>query len=196
VSGTRLYRRLLGPDFDRLPRGLRAFHDSAAGEVGAGLVRVRGGAGLAARCLARALGLPRAGEHVEVTLRVRVVGEREIWERVFDGRRLRTTQWVEGGRLVERVRGATFVFDVDASEDGMRFRSSAFRWLGVPLPPALALRVDADVVGLDGGWTVAVAVRAPRLGVITSYAGRITPRQEGATSATLTTTRAAGALPT
>jgi Domain of unknown function (DUF4166) len=113
-----------------------------------------------------------------VTLRVVVKDGRELWERTFATHRLHTLhtrQWLEGGRLLERVGAATLAFDVTADECGMRFRSVGFRWLGLPAPRGLAVTIDADVRGFEAHWDVAVVVRAPRVGVITSYEGRITP---------------------
>jgi hypothetical protein len=178
VTAVSLYRRLLGPDFDRLPPALRAFHDSAAGGSGAGVFRVRRGTRSVARVAARGLRLPPEGDHVPVTLRVAAKDGRELWERTFATRRLhtlRTRQWLEGGRLLERVGAATLAFDVTADEGGMRLRSVDFRWLGAPVPRGLAITVDADVRGFEAHWEVAVVVRAPRMGIITSYEGRITP---------------------
>lgn len=170
-----LYRRLLGPDFDRLPLVLRTFHDSAGGGLGAGVFRVQRSTRRVARAAARALRLPPEGDQVLLTLRVTVDDGRELWERTFGTHQLRTMQWLEGGRLLERIGAATLAFDVTGDECGMRFRSVDFRCLGVAVPRGLAITVEADVRGFEAHWEVAVVVRAPRVGVITSYEGRITP---------------------
>jgi uncharacterized protein DUF4166 len=175
VTSLSLYRRLLGPDFDRLPLALRAFHDAAGGGSGAGVFRVRRSTRPVARAAARVLRLPPEGDHVLVTLRVTVADDRELWERTFATHRLHTRQWLEGGRLIERLGAATLAFDVTADERGMRFRSVDFRWLGIPVPRGLAITIDADVRGFEAHWEVAVVVRAPRVGIITSYEGRVTP---------------------
>ncbi|HVE77318.1 MAG TPA: DUF4166 domain-containing protein [Gemmatimonadaceae bacterium] len=175
MSGPSLYRRLLGRDFERLPEALRRFHDSVGGGSGAGVFRVQRGTRAPARAVARALGLPPEGDRVAVTLRVTAENDHEVWTRAFGAQRLRTRQWLEGGRLIERTGAAKLVFDVAADERGMRFRSVGFAWLGAPLPASLAPEVEADVRGFAAHWEVTVLVRAPRLGVITSYQGRITP---------------------
>jgi hypothetical protein len=178
VRSPSLYRRLLGRDFDRLPLALRAFHDAAGGGSGAGVFRVRRASNPVARSVARILGLPPEGDDVPVTLRVTVENGGELWERTFSAHRLRTRQWLEGGRLIERLGAVTLAFDLTADERGMRFRSVRFRWLGVPVPRRVAIEVAADVRGFEGYWEVAVVVRAPRVGVITSYEGRITPTRQ------------------
>jgi hypothetical protein len=82
---------------------------------------------------------------------------------------------LEGGRLIERIGAAKLAFDVTADERGMRFRSVGFAWLGVPVPRGLAVEVTADVRGFEAHWEAIVVVRVPRVGIITSYEGRITP---------------------
>lgn len=170
-----LYRQLLGTDFDRLPLALRAFHNSAGGGSGVGVFRVQRSTHPAARAAAWLLQLPPRGDHVPVTLQVRVKGRAELWERTFATYRLRTRQWLDAGRLIERVGIATFAFDVTADDRGMQFRSVDFTWLGVRVPRGVAMTVDADVRGFETYWEVVVIVRVPRLGVIASYDGRITP---------------------
>ena len=176
MTAASLYRRLLGPDFDRLPSALRRFHDAPDGGSAVGVVRVQRSAQRVARAVAGALRLPPEGNHVNVTLRVTVTEDgRECWERSFAAVSLRTTQRVDRGRLVERAGAATFAFDVSADERGMRFRTARFSWLGIPIPRRLAIQVDADVLGFEAYWDVRVVVRAARTGVIASYEGRITP---------------------
>jgi len=176
LTGPCLYRRLLGSDFDRMPEVLRRFHDSVGGGASAtGVVRVRRGSRALARALARTLRLPPEGDGVAVMLRVTEVAEHERWERTFGSWRWETRQWLEGGRLIERMGAAKFVFDIAADERGMRFRSVRVAWLGVPVPRGIAVEVEGNVRGFDTEWEIAVVVRAPRLGVITSYEGRITP---------------------
>ena len=165
MTGPSLYRRLLGADFDRLPEVLQRFHGAADSAVGAGSVDVRVGQHLRARLLARVLRLPSEGDTVPVTVTVQAFGER----------RLRTVQWTERGRLLERVGALTFAFDVSADERGLRFRFAGLAAFGVRVPRRFALRVDADVTGFIADWHVNVTIRTPGSRLITSYGGRIAP---------------------
>jgi hypothetical protein len=174
-SGAGLYQRLLAQDFDRLPASLRRFHRTSAGAAATGELHVTRAAGPAARALALIFRLPPAGECVPVLLRVSIDGETELWERVIGTRLLRSRQWIEGRRLVERVGVLTFAFDVAADERGMRLRSVGCRLLGMPLPSRVAPCVDADVAGGDAHWDLTVVVRAPIVGLVTSYYGRVEP---------------------
>lgn len=170
-----LYRRLLGPDFDRLPPVLRRFHDSGKEAVGSGSVDIQVGQRPWTRLLARALRLPAAGRGVPVTVRVYPDGERERWSRTFGATGLQTVQWVEQGRLRERVGALTFSFDVSADETGMRFRFAGMAAFGMKLPRRFAVHVDADVTGFHADWHVNVTIRTPGSRLVMSYDGRIAP---------------------
>lgn len=91
---------------------------------------------------------------------------------------MQTTQWLERGHLLERFGAATLAFDVTADERGMRFRSVGLTWLGIPIPRQIAIEVDADVRGFEMHWELTVVVRAPGVGVVASYEGRITPNRQ------------------
>ena len=175
VSGASLYQRLLGPDFDRMPGALRRFHGSRDGATGAGVADVQIGSRPWIRLLSRALRFPPQGTGVPVTVRVQPDHDREIWDRTFGSDRMRSVQWLERGRLMERVGILTFTFDVSADDTGMRFRFVKLAAFGIPVPRRLALHVDADVTGSDSGWQVAVVVRTPGSRFLTSYDGHIVP---------------------
>lgn len=178
MSAVSLYRRLLGPDFDRLPAALRGFHDTTTGGSGTGVVRIVRGVGAWARAVANALRLPPPGDRVAVALQVTVRNEHELWGRRFGEYEMQTTQWLERGHLLERFGAATLAFDVTADERGMRFRSVGFTWLGIPIPRQIAIEVDADVRGFEMHWELTVVVRAPGVGVVAAYEGQITPNRQ------------------
>jgi hypothetical protein len=106
---------------------------------------------------------------------VSVRGDREVWVRTFPDRTLRTTQWIDAGRLVEEAGPLQFVFDVGADERGMRFAQTGCRLFGCPLPRALAPRIETVVRGDARGWNVLVSIAAPVLGRIATYGGPVIP---------------------
>lgn len=166
---------MLGSDFERLPPVLRAFHGATGGATARGVLRVRHGPSRLARVLARALRVPPEGDEIPVTLLTVPRGDGEIWDRTFRTSRLRTTQSLSEGKLVEYYGASALTFHVTADDHGMRFRSADFTWLGIRPPGLLRVQVDADVQGFESYWELAVVVRMPRLGVITSYEGRLAP---------------------
>jgi hypothetical protein len=170
-----LYRRILGPRFDSLPRVLQTFHDAPSGGRARGTFQVERGSGLFRNALASVMGLPGAGKDVAVRLEVRVQGDRERWLRHFPRRTLVSTQWADGSLLLERVGLISFAcaLAVEGSRVGYEFRRA---WLvGIPLPTWLSPYVDGRVDAADTGWRVSVHVYAPFFGQILQYQGWVEP---------------------
>ncbi|HUG89850.1 MAG TPA: DUF4166 domain-containing protein [Planctomycetaceae bacterium] len=176
MSSGSLYRRLLGSDFERLPGGLRRFHDCPDGGRGAGRFDVQRGPGLVARWLGWLLRLPRTGTGVPMTLQVSVEGGRERWLRDFDGRCLESIQWHERGALVERAGLLRLAFRVSADEAGMDFVSRRAWFTCVPLPGFLRPRVEASALAEGHGWRVRVRVWLPWGGLLVGYDGTVVPQ--------------------
>jgi hypothetical protein len=170
-----LYERLLGTSFARLPAALRSFHARPGGTAEFAL-EVTHEPGVLRNAVASALGMPAAASRASGRLVVSVRGDREVWVRTFPDRMLRTTQWIDAGRLVEAAGPMQFVFDVDADESGMRFLQSGCRLFGCPLPRALAPRIETVVRGDVRGWNVLVSIAAPVLGRIATYGGPVIPQ--------------------
>ena len=83
-----LYRRVLGADFEHLPKALRTLHDRRCDTRAVGRCAVTLGRARLARMLARLLRLPPAA--ADIPLAVDFVLEKggETWRRDFAGTRL------------------------------------------------------------------------------------------------------------
>jgi hypothetical protein len=169
-----LYQRLLGLSYHRLPQALQRFHARVGGDATWAL-EVRRGPGAWRAAASLVLPLPAPTARAQGRLHVRVRGDRETWIRVFPDREVRTTQWLQHGRLVESHGPVRFFFDVEADEMGMRLASRGCSLLGIPLPRLLAPSVAASVRGDANGWAVDVSLALPLLGTILSYGGVVTP---------------------
>jgi len=169
-----LYQRLLGPAFARLPHSVRRFHMRPGGMAEFDM-EVTYAPGLLRRALCALLRLPAPSARTPGRLIVTVQNDREIWERIFPDTNLRTVHWIDGRHLVEETGPLQFLFDVDASERGLRFTSIACRLFGVPLPRALIPRIDAAVHGQGRGWHLRVSIAVPLLGRLATYGGGVTP---------------------
>lgn len=170
-----LYERLLGTSFARLPAALRRFHGQPGGRADYAL-EVTHEPGLLRNAVARVLRLPAAAARAPGSLVVTVRGDREIWVRTFPDITLRTTQRIVAGRLLETAGPLQFAFAVDDDERGMRFSQTGCRLFGVPLPSALAPRVETVVRGDERGWNVLVSIAAPLVGRIATYGGPVIPQ--------------------
>lgn len=173
---TGLYRALLGERYDELPAVLRRFHDLDAASA-RGTLRITRGQGAIRGRLADLLGLPAAGESVQVDLRVRTVKGIQTWVRHYGLRRIETRQWIRAGLLVEAAGPYRMGFRLAADSRGLRF-TFVRAWLGgLPLPGFLALKVDAEASAAPDteSWRIDVRISAPLLGMLARYEGEVTP---------------------
>ena len=170
---TSLYRRILGPTFDTLPRSLQQFHDVETEWRGRASFRVTRGRGWLRNAAANLGGLPAAGEAVPLTLRVVREGDGERWVRDFGGHRMESFQRAWKGLLVESLGGVTLGFRLVAELPALRLVPARVWVLGVPWWTALGPRVSASEVGRDDGCAIVVRAEAPLLGLLVRYEGLV-----------------------
>lgn len=194
---------LLGPLVAELPPVVQYVHATTEDVAGTGtfdLVPARSGLGLG---LARLVGLPGAAGKVPATLVIHRTADPPVerWSRSFGGEPLRSTMCAEGDRLVEDVGRLQLVYVPTGVDGRLEFRHVRTRLrLGIPRsrrrgrPPPLAFltrlaelrapvprwfapRVTASVGATPAGdqLDVAVTIRAPLVGVLLTYTGRLTP---------------------
>ena len=171
---TSLYRRLLGPSFDRLPPALRRFHDVTTEWRGHARFRVTRGRGWLRNLLARLGGLPRAGDDVPVKLRIIAEGDGERWVREFDTHRLESVQRAWRGLLVESFGALTLGFRLAVEPPALRL-SPARVWVlgGLPWPRFLAPHGHGVEVGREDGCAIVATAEAPLLGMLARYEGLV-----------------------
>ena len=178
-----LYRDLLGDAFDALPPVLRAMHEPGDGLVAEGTATVRRGDTLAARLVARLLGMPRAGDAVPLVVAFSALPGREVWRRDFDGRVIETVQRIVAGGgatlLEERLGLVSWRFAVRAEADSLEFALRGASLLGIPLPAVLRPTIRARESVRDGRFHFDAEVRLPLLGRLIEYSGDLQPREGG-----------------
>jgi hypothetical protein len=166
------YRELLADCWDELPRGMQAVH--AAGRL-RGAFSIAWGTNAAARLLAWACRLPRAGENVPVELAIVANARGLSWARRMGNETVATEQRAHRGLLVEsfgpmefrfRIRrdGETLVYE----QVGAGVRFVGYSW---PLPRALSLRISARSRAEGDGARTEVEIAAPWIGRVLRYEG-------------------------
>jgi Domain of unknown function (DUF4166) len=171
-----LYRRLLGPDFERLPQRVRELHDFTGVSIWDGRARVERGRSLAARLAAALTSLPPEGDDQALRVTFHAQADREIWARQFGSALFRSVQYEKDGLLRERVGPATFVFTPLASEEGLALRLDGFRVLGIALPRALHPVVRTFEREQDGRYHFEVEAHLPLFGLLIRYGGWLEAR--------------------
>lgn len=182
-----LYKRVLGPAWEDLPREIRDLHDFDGTLVAAGRAQVDRGNGLVSRAIGWVFGFPSAGE--DVPLRVTFVSRdgAEHWSRRFGARSFCSEQRQGRGRfdrlIVERF--GPFAFGLAAVRDGESLLLIVRRWsvLGIPLPLVLAPRGDAYEHVRNGRFSFHVEIGLPLVGLVVRYRGWLVPETQVAQTA-------------
>jgi NAD(P)-dependent dehydrogenase (short-subunit alcohol dehydrogenase family) len=169
-----LYARVMGEDFGRLPRAVRAMHEVLRDGGAGGRAVVGRGRNPLARLVAALLRFPPEGEHrLHVTFAERQGVER--WTRDFSGRRFSSRLSARGGGLEERFGPFSFAFRLPVEEAGLAMEMTGWRLGPLPLPLALAPRTPAREWEEDGRFHFDVAIALPLVGPVVRYRGWLEP---------------------
>jgi hypothetical protein len=181
-----LYRQILGEAWSALAHPLQMMHDGVAEADGRAIVEC--GKGVCARLLAYLIGFPPAGEDVPVSVAFRPAGGREHWQRTFGAatapgaKFARFSSIQEQGRgrfdmlLCERFGPMAFGLALVVDEDRLRLVMRGWSFLGVPLPLALAPRIEAYEFAAAGRFNFHVEINHSITGLIVRYRGFLVPR--------------------
>ena len=174
---TPLYRRVLGPEFDRLPGKIRSLHEVTGPITAAGLCQIQRGDHPLARALGRAFGLPPSGRDVPISVTFKPSGDGETWQRHFNGIGLRSHQSAarRPGHLVERFGHLNLLLEPRARCDGLDLLLCRVTLLGIPVPRRLWPLVEASERVFEGIFTFDVAIRLPVAGLLIHYKGWLRP---------------------
>jgi len=138
---------------------------------------VEHGTGKAARFLAWVLRLPEETTQVDVTLQISADKDRELWDRTFGSRLLRTRCSAWKGLLVESMGSVVLGFELEVEDGGLRFFHRRSWLLGVPLPRWCAPHAQAQVTPAGERWKIDLRLTHPLLGPIVRYHGTMAPAQ-------------------
>ena len=151
------YRAILGSAFESLHPHVQRAH--LAPLSAHGTMTVDRGTHPLTPLLAQLLKLPGAGAGQPVELSVHAAKSGDlVWTRQIGSARLETRQISRGRRLVETNGVGSVAFDLIAEDGSLRYRQVSMRCAGLPLPGAVAPRVEASVSPTDSGWEVTVIV--------------------------------------
>lgn len=178
-----LYRRVLGPGFDRLAPEIQALHDLTAAAAASGHCTITRGrhplsqlAGWLFAMPSETTGLP-ISETTGLPIRVgfEPLGEAEIWRRHFGNHRLVSVQrpGPRPGLLVERFGVGSFLVAVSVADGGLRLDLRGVRLLGLPLPRFLWPRVRAGERSEKGCFVFDVEIHLPLAGLLVHYHGTL-----------------------
>lgn len=166
-----IYRKALGPDFDRLGDALVAFH-SKSGHA-SGQLTVTHSRQFIPRFFVWLMRLPKEGVDLQTELTVDQTETTEVWSRQIGKTKLVTRQRTRDGRLLEQAGPLVFEFGLEEQGGAMVFHTYRSKLLGIPIPARIAPMIEASTAPFEGGWNVLVNIQCPRYGTICRYEGRM-----------------------
>ena len=174
-----LYRRLLGPDWDRLPPCVAALHDVSDELTARGRADIQRGRGWLAQLAATLAGFPKAAAETDVEVHFQARDGIEIWTRRFGGKVFRSVQMAGGDadapRLAEDLGPFRILMALVVENGRLLLQVRGWRFLGLHMPMALAPGGTVHEEERDGRFRFHVEVRAPLVGLIVRYRGWLVP---------------------
>jgi NAD(P)-dependent dehydrogenase (short-subunit alcohol dehydrogenase family) len=169
---TPLFARVLGAQFDGLPKAVRDLHTLIGNGGAKGEALVTRGSSVLAGLVSAIMGFPRAGTHpVHVTFDEHKGVEH--WTRDFGGSIFSSHLSQNGGRMIERFGPLAFRLAITGEHEGLSMAVQGWTAFGIPMPrwlgPSTQAREwqDGDVFCFD------VAINLPVIGMIVRYQGRM-----------------------
>jgi saccharopine dehydrogenase-like NADP-dependent oxidoreductase len=171
------YKRVLGSAFFQMPPQLQDLHGQTVTHTWSGDAEVLGGRNPVARLIARIAGFPNKTGPTPVTVTFTPEAGGEHWERDFGGSIFRSYQTVGKGRntglLTERFGAVTVALALVLEAGTLRLVPRRWTVFGLPLPNVLLPNGDSFEYEEDGAFHFDVTIRAPMVGLIAAYKGRL-----------------------
>ena len=174
-----IFREVLGPAYDALPRAVRRFHETDGPALWKGCCDIEGPDAPFALIMSFIGGFPRQNRRdASAEVRVEPSGCGEVWTRRLGERTFRSRLSPSGPVMLERFGWITFEIDLRV-DDGLHFDLRRARIGPVPLP-RLLLPVSQTVETEDESgrfrFDVTVLTRSRRR--VVRYAGWLEPAGE------------------
>ena len=170
-----LYEEILGTAYEEMSEPLRNLHRIGKGKGFKGRCKVTRGRNPLAHIVATILRFPKAAPDIPVKVILTKKGDKEIWERFFDGRRMVSMQEAGRGkqsRLVIERFGPIAIHLAVLVEDGRQvLQTVGWSFLGIPLPKILMPGGDVFEHDKDGRFNFHVDLVAPLFGRLVKYEG-------------------------
>jgi hypothetical protein len=174
-----LYRRALGPAYDRQSRAGQALHDAGPSHW-KGRCTVTGAQTFGGRLVAWLFQLPAATADAPIAVEFTASGTGELWTRRIGTRAMRSRQFIglrkPAGWIVERFGILDFDLLVQVSDERLSLSMVGMRCCGLPLPRALWPVIEAVESEEEERFRFDVQIGLPLVGRLVRYRGWLTDR--------------------
>jgi len=170
-----LYEEILGASYNDMSEPLKNLHRIGASKTFEGRCKVTRGRNPLSHIVATILRFPKASPDIPVEVVLTKDGNKEIWERFFDGRRMVSTQEVGRGKqsrlVVERFGPIAVHLAILVQDRKQILKTVGWSMFGIPLPKALVPGGDVFEHDADGRFNFHVDMVAPLFGRLVKYEG-------------------------
>ena len=174
-----LYEEILGSAYQDMSEPLQDLHRIGEGKTFKGRCKVTRGKNPLSHIVATLLRFPKASPDIPVKVVLTKNGNKEIWERYFDDKRMVSTQEAGRGkqsRLVVERFGPIAVYLAILAEDGKQvLKTTGWSIFGIPLPKFLVPGGEVFEHDADGRFNFHVDMIAPIFGRLVKYEGWLEP---------------------
>lgn len=178
-----VYRQALDAAYDKLPPNIQSLHDITEEKTYHGKANIIRGKNPLAHVLCVVFGFPKAGNDIDVSIRRKPLkGHKELWERRFNGKIMRSTQEAGTGReahmIIERFGPLAINLAYYKDGDVYRIETRGWRAFGCPMPRFLCPYGDIYERAENGRFHFHVELCAPLIGRLVKYVGWFNPAPE------------------
>lgn len=173
-----LFQRLLGADFYHLSEPVRQLHGLVAASHWHGECSIQRGEGRLAALVCALARLPPAMTQAPLQVSFWRNPEREVWQRSFAGKPLRSTLRAEKGRLFERMGLIQLRLRLYRIDDVLHWVGEGARLFAfLPLPGRCFEEIRCREYSQEGRYHFEVEVNLPWIGRLIHYRGWLEPVQ-------------------
>lgn len=166
-----VYEKVLGDNFKQLPPGLAMFHSLAGVYNFKGHAKVVGASNVAARIIAKILGLPTRSREVEVNFILTADSNVESWVREFSEQTMHSTLCAESGFIIERLGPVILRSTLTLRGESLQMRITEVTIAGMKVPGWCLPNVIADERSSENKLIFHIEVRWLWLGTLVGYSG-------------------------
>ena len=175
-----VYRQFLGAAFTQLPLAIQKLHDIDREKIYHGKADIIRGKNPLGHIISWAFRFPKAGKNIDVSIRRVPIGNNlELWERNFNGRKMRSTQAAGRGRkshMITEIFGPLAVhFTYHKVGDKYHVDTQSWRLFGLPMPKFLCPGGEVYEQSKDGRFHFHVELCVPFIGMLVTYIGWFNP---------------------
>ena len=176
-----VYKQFLKNAFNDLPAEIQSLHDIDTEKIFEGRADIIRGKNPLGAIICFMFGFPKAGRNIKAQIRRVPLGDNlELWERRFNGRKMRSTQAAGRGKhthmIIEKFGPLAVQFAYYKRGDKYYVDTQGWKLFGLPMPKFLCPGGQVYEQGKNGKFHFHVELCVPFIGMVVKYIGWFDPK--------------------